>query len=129
MVLDPKSASRLEALGRKLPRPLPSPIEAKTEQARKLHPVETEQNPEELFRQLMNISPDGKIPDHLLDRLRSAEKLAQEKRENSSNLINKISTNQGESSSNKFSNFHRGLPSQKDNSYTEFQQLLLEQED
>jgi hypothetical protein len=35
--------------------------------------VETEQDPERLFRELMNVSPDGTVPPHLMDRLRQLE--------------------------------------------------------
>jgi hypothetical protein len=35
--------------------------------------VETETDPQALFRELMQVSPDGSVPPHLLDRLRQAE--------------------------------------------------------
>jgi hypothetical protein len=38
------------------------------------HAVETEDNPEQLFRELMSASADGTVPPHLLDRLRQLEK-------------------------------------------------------
>lgn len=77
MALDPRSRERLEALGRTLPRPLPAPDPAR--QPRKelqapRHAVETEQNPQQLFRELMSASSDGSVPPHLLDRLRQLEK-------------------------------------------------------
>jgi hypothetical protein len=81
MSLDPRSRARLEALGRQLPRRLPPP-EAKSPAAAAgsspgqpagRHPVESEQDPQALFRRLMDVSPDGSVPPHLLDRLRALE--------------------------------------------------------
>ena len=37
------------------------------------HKVETEQNPEQLFRELMQVSQDGTVPEHLMDRLKRLE--------------------------------------------------------
>lgn len=75
MSFDPRSLERLRQLGRSLPQPLPAPqapaARAKAEPKR--HKVETEENPEQLFRELMQASPDGSVPQHLLDRLRQLE--------------------------------------------------------
>jgi hypothetical protein len=80
MSFDPRSRERLEALGRQLPRKLPAPEPARPTAAALppsaaggLHPVETEQDPERLFRELMDVSPDGTVPPHLMDRLRQLE--------------------------------------------------------
>ena len=35
--------------------------------------METEQNPEELFRELMQVSQDGTVPEHLMARLKRLE--------------------------------------------------------
>lgn len=35
--------------------------------------METVQDPERLFRELMDVSPDGTVPPHLMDRLRQLE--------------------------------------------------------
>jgi hypothetical protein len=72
MSLDPRSRERLEALGRQLPQPLPAPQPKPIPSAAR-HPVETEQNPERLFRELMAASPDGSVPPHLLERLKHLE--------------------------------------------------------
>ena len=37
------------------------------------HKVETEDNPEELFRELMKVSEDGTVPEHLMARLKQLE--------------------------------------------------------
>lgn len=76
MSFDPRSLERLKELGRTLPQALPAP-EAKPAPAPKArerrHKVETEQNPEQLFRELMQVSPDGTVPEHLMQRLKEAE--------------------------------------------------------
>jgi hypothetical protein len=82
MSFDARSRERLEALGRQLPRPLPAPPPPTpaagapapgAPAAERRHPVETEQDPEKLFRALMNVSADGSVPPHLLERLRQLE--------------------------------------------------------
>ncbi|CZB14061.1 hypothetical protein [Candidatus Synechococcus spongiarum] len=80
--MDPTSLERLAALKRQLPQKLPLPDQradqaadhksAQRQPARR-HPLETIQDPEHLFGELMNTSPDGHVPDHLLERLRSLE--------------------------------------------------------
>ena len=72
MSFDPRSLQRLQELGRQLPKPLPEP-EPKTKTKRPLHKVETEEEPEALFRELMEASADGTVPDHLLHRLKELE--------------------------------------------------------
>ena len=75
MGFDPRSLERLRDLGRRLPQPLPKPEPpAPAPTAReKRHIVETETDPELLFRELMQASPDGTVPPHLLERLRGLE--------------------------------------------------------
>jgi hypothetical protein len=79
MTFDPRSRERLEALGRRLPQPLPLPQPASPAAAAgggrppSLHPLETEEDPEQLFRELMAASPDGSVPPHHLERLRQLE--------------------------------------------------------
>ena len=81
MSFDARSLERLQQLGRSLPKPLPSPEPAQadapspgqTAAAGRRHKVETETNPQALFRELMQVSPDGSVPPHLMDRLRQAE--------------------------------------------------------
>ncbi len=78
MTFDSHSLERLKELGRKLPKEI---SKSQPSQSRKptdtkeptLHPVETETNPEQLFRELMEISPDGNVPSHLLERLKTLE--------------------------------------------------------
>lgn len=75
MAFDPRSRERLEALGRRLPEPLPTPPPAVAPPAGpRRHAIETEDDPAQLFRELMHASPDGTVPDHLLQRLRDLER-------------------------------------------------------
>ena len=115
MTFDSHSLERLKELGRKLPKELSKPQsnELKIQkQKQKLHPVEIETNPEQLFRELMEISPDGNVPPHLLERLKKLE----------SNNV-KIS-----SSSDPQINENSKNLSNEDalNLYIQFQQFLLE---
>ena len=80
--------------------------------------METEEDPEELFRQLMQVSPDGTVPEHLMARLRQLE--VQRKREPiepGSNLPNR------KKAANKVAS------NQDDSLYSEFEQMLLEEDD
>jgi hypothetical protein len=85
MSFDSRSRERLAALGRTLPQPLPAPEpvrSARADATTPRHAVETEENPEQLFRELMAASADGSVPPHLLDRLRQLEKDRQRARPN-----------------------------------------------
>ena len=74
MSFDPRSLERLREIGRQLPKPLPDPEGPVTPKARQVkHKVETEQNPEQLFRELMQVSEDGTVPEHLMARLKMLE--------------------------------------------------------
>ena len=78
MTFDSHSLERLKELGRKLPKEISKsqPFQSRKPTDTKeptLHPVETETNPEQLFRELMEISPDGNVPPHLLERLKKIE--------------------------------------------------------
>ena len=76
MAFDPRSLERLQELGRTLPKPLPAVAPPSPEPKRaseQRHRVETETDPEALFRELITVSTDGTVPPHLLDRLRQSE--------------------------------------------------------
>ncbi len=84
MSFDPRSLERLRQLGRTLPQPLPvpqAPPPAAPKASERRHRVETETDPEVLFRELMQVSPDGTVPPHLMDRLREAEQQRQQRRQ------------------------------------------------
>jgi hypothetical protein len=73
MSFDARSLERLKQLGRSLPQPLPKPVPERQPAAAKLHRLETEQDPEALFHELMRASADGSVPPHLMQRLRQLE--------------------------------------------------------
>ena len=116
MTFDSHSLERLKELGRKLPKEISKPQSKNQKESKKtnLHPVEIETNPEQLFRELMEISPDGNVPPHLLERLKKIE----------SNNV-KIYSNPDQSI-NENSKDHSTEDST--NLYTQFQQFLLEDE-
>ncbi len=76
MSFNPQSLQRLRELGRKLPEKLP-PTKAshsKEPQApKKAHPIETTEDPQTLFHELIKASPGGEIPSHLIARLKELE--------------------------------------------------------
>ena len=80
MSFDPRSLERLRELGRQLPQPLPAPQArpAAAPQPR-LHAVETEQDPDKLFHELIKASPYGKVPPHLMERLSALETARRER--------------------------------------------------
>ena len=117
MTFDSHSLERLKELGRKLPKELSKPQsnELKNQKETKkqnLHPVEIETNPEQLFRELMEISPDGNIPPHLLERLKILESNNLKTASNTDPIMNAKS---------------QELPTSESlNLYTQFKQFLLE---
>ena len=117
MTFDSHSLERLKELGRKLPQEISKPksnvskIQKETKK-QKLHPVEIETNPEQLFRELMEVSPDGNVPPHLLDRLKQLET---SNMNSSSNRKTDINENSQDLSINESLNL-----------YTQFKQFLLE---
>ena len=76
MSFDSHSLERLRELGRQLPKPLPCPdvnISENPPANKRRHRVETEDDPQALFKELMQVSPDGNVPPHLMARLREIE--------------------------------------------------------
>ena len=117
MTFDSHSLERLKELGRRLPKEISKPQSNELNHQNKLkkqnlHPVETETNPEQLFRELMEISPDGNVPPHLIERLKKIE----------SNFI-KISPNPDLSINE---NTQDLSTEESAILYTQFQQFLLE---
>ena len=127
MSFDSHSLERLRELGRKLPKSLPSPNSnsgSDKESKGRLHPIETEQNPNKLFQELIKASPDGKIPSHLIERLKKAESF-----ELANRTINSEKPNPKHKKNSDFKS-QEVLKSieQKDNLYIAFKQLLLEED-
>ena len=112
MAFDPRSRERLEALGRRLPEPLPSPQPKGPPPARRRqHAIETEDDPAKLFGELMRASPDGTVPDHLLQRLRDLERPRSAPR----------------GSTDTPGNNPKAAAAEADDPYRAFQELLLEE--
>ncbi len=117
MTFDSHSLERLKQLGRELPKEISKPESnelkrQKEAKNQKLHPVEIETNPEQLFRELMEISPDGNVPPHLLERLKKLE---------SKNLNISAYADPDINKNSKDLSSEDSL-----NLYTQFQQFLLE---
>lgn len=151
MGFDPRSLERLRELGRSLPQPLPPPERKKpsprARAAEPRHRVETETDPEQLFRELMAASADGTVPPHLMDRLRQLE--AERRQRRSQPAPDRASTAAGQGGSGGSSGSADpspqaprsrrpgnaiGRPDPKlaaahGDLYTAFQQLLLEDEE
>ena len=76
MTFDPRSMERLRELGRQLPKLIEKPSNSvpKNNQDKKpLHAIETEENPQKLFQELIKASDDGTVPSHLIKRLKEVE--------------------------------------------------------
>ena len=74
MSFDSHSLDRLRQLGRQLPQRLPDPDPQEVvKPSQRRHKVETEEDPEILFRELMKVSEDGSVPEHLMERLKQLE--------------------------------------------------------
>ena len=77
MSFDPRSLERLKELGRSLPEPIAPPqqnTDRPVKATEKRHRIETEDNLERLFQELMKASSDGTVPEHLMARLKDAER-------------------------------------------------------
>ncbi len=153
MSFDARSRERLEALGRQLPKPLPLPEPARSQSRPDAprHAVETEQDPEQLFRELMAASADGRVPPHLMDRLRELEEARRRQRQDrgqpggsaagsargaaavpASGATNRPNRGRGPGSSspdNARPGSKRPRDAEEEALYTAFQQLLLEDEE
>ena len=134
MALDPRSRERLEALGRTLPQPLPVPEPRRTRReqaAAPRHPLETEQNTEQLFRELMAASPDGTVPPHHLERLQQLEQSRTPRRAAQASPGQAPSAPRGNDSKAAVSKgaLRRQPSGEEADLYTAFAQLLLEDEE
>ena len=77
MSFNSKSRDYLNKLSKQLSKEDDQPTQIKKNAKKighKLHPIETEEDPERLFQELMKSSPDGTVPKHLMDRLKSIER-------------------------------------------------------
>ena len=126
MTLDPNSLKKLSEFNKKLShasKPKHALSQKHTKQKSTLHPIETEENPQELFKQLMKASPNGEVPAHLIKRLKELEtKQQKESTDSLSNCINEINLNTPENS-----NVNRNVPDP--DLYTTFKMLLIEEDE
>ena len=126
MSFDSHSLERLQALGRQLPKSIPTPQEPLHPQQKsnkRLHLIETEENPQTLFRELIRVSSDGTVPPHLISRLKEVEEkqLKQTQTQSSSNAADLSS---GLSKSQKLSQ-----EDAEKNLYASFKELLRENDE
>ena len=144
MSFDPRSLERLRQLGRQLPEPIPAP-EADTQRSAKTsrprHRVETEQDPQALFHELMQVSQDGTVPEHLMARLRDAEERVDSERRQKLNAPSPLtqdslasqtvvptrSTGKGKNTRPQRRDVVPG--SEEDSLYVAFGQMFLEEQD
>lgn len=137
MSFDPRSLERLRELGRQLPQPLPrpEPPPAAKPGAARLHPVESEQDPDRLFHELIKASPDGTVPPHLLQRLKEQEARRQDQRREQRRNLTATSPSGSSAGSSSQRPARRqgwvGTPDRRTAAehpelYSEFHQLLLE---
>ena len=143
MSFDPRSLERLKQLGRSLPEPIspPQPSQERPIKAsQKRHRIETEDNPERLFRELMKASTDGTVPEHLMARLKDAERHVAAQRKASTQAPSSANGQSPQSQSTPSSRGGSGkntLPSRPDvvagseeeSLYVAFGQLLLEDDE
>ena len=118
--------------------PKPETAAAAAPASQKRHRVETETDPQALFRELMQVSPDGSVPPHLLDRLRQAETDQQRARQAEQRQAIQRQASQAQSATAGLQprgasdelrpNRQRRAPANAEELelYTAFQQLLLE---
>ena len=144
MSFDPRSLERLRQLGRQLPEPISAP-ETKKERSAKTsrprHRVETEQDPKALFHELLQVSQDGTVPEHLMARLRDAEERVDSERRQKLNApspstldsaatqtaFSSRSTGKGKNTRPQRRDVAPG--SEEDSMYVAFGQMFLEEHD
>ena len=128
MTLDSESIQRLKELGRKLPKKIETsngPLNSKPIEKQKKHKIETEENPDALFHSLMEVSPDGSIPSHLINRLKQLETKESIKQDKSLRQVSGQSNKSAKTTSQKKP---LNESKQNDDLYLTFKNLLLEEE-
>ena len=124
MVLDPENIKRLQDFNKRLENPSKAThVQTKRTNPLKqsLHPIETEENPQQLFRELMKASANGDVPAHLMKRLKELEIKQRNAHPPSLKQGNKHNSNLPYTKTNEIH------PSSE--LYTAFKMLLLEEED
>ena len=140
MSFDPRSLERLKELGRSLPEPIAPPKQnpdRPVKATEKRHRIETEDNPERLFQELMKASSDGTVPDHLMARLKDAERhIAIQNKEKvraqtltSSQTLSRQPLRGGQGKTTRPSRPNVAAGSEEESLYVAFGQLLLEDDE
>ncbi len=140
MSFDPRSLARLKELGRSLPEPIAPPQQnpdRPVKATEKRHRIETEDNPERLFQELMKASSDGTVPEHLMARLKDAERhLATQNKEkakaqipSSSQTLSRQPLRGGQGKTTRPSRPNVAAGSEEESLYVAFSQLLLEDDE
>ncbi|MCP4944410.1 MAG: hypothetical protein GY924_20850 [Planctomycetaceae bacterium] len=141
MSFDPRSLERLKELGRSLPEPIAPPQQnpdRPVKATEKRHRIETEENPERLFQELMKASSDGTVPEHLMARLKDAERhvATQNKAKakaqipsSSSQSLSRQPLHGGQGKTTRPSRPNVAAGSEEESLYVAFGQLLLEDDE
>ncbi len=140
MSFDPRSLERLKELGRSLPEPIAPPQsnpDRPVKATEKRHRIETEDNPERLFQELMKASSDGTVPEHLMARLKEAERhiasqnkaKAKEQVPPSSQTLSRQPLRGGQGKTTRPSRPDVAAGSEEESLYVAFGQLLLEDDE
>ena len=140
MSFDPRSLERLKELGRSLPEPIAppqQPTDRPLKATEKRHRIETEDNPERLFQELMKASSDGTVPEHLMARLKDAERhiATQNKMKAnaqtlpSSQTLSRQPLRGGQGKTTRPSRPNVAAGSEEESLYVAFGQLLLEDDE
>ena len=139
MSFDPRSLERLKELGRSLPEPIAPPQQTTNRPLKateKRHRIETEDNPERLFQELMKASSDGTVPDHLMARLKDAErhvatqnKAKAQQIAPSSQTLSRQPLRGGQGKTTRPSRPKVAAGSEEESLYVAFGQLLLEDDE
>ena len=140
MSFDPRSLERLKELGRSLPEPIAPPKQSPDHPVKateKRHRIETEDNPERLFQELMKASSDGTVPVHLMARLKEAERhvatqnkaKAKAQIPQSSQTLSRQPLRGGQGKTTRPSRPKVAAGSEEESLYVAFGQLLLEDDE
>ena len=140
MSFDPRSLERLKELGRSLPKPIAPPQKTTNRPLKateKRHRIETEDNPERLFQELMKASSDGTVPEHLMARLKEAERhIASQNKAKakaqvppSSQTLSRQPLRGGQGKTTRPSRPDVAAGSEEESLYVAFGQLLLEDDE
>jgi hypothetical protein len=140
MSFDPRSLERLKELGRSLPEPIAPPqqnTDRPVKATEKRHRIETEDNPERLFQELMKASSDGTVPEHLIARLKVAERHVATKNKAkanaqtlpSSQTLSRQPLRGGQGKTTHPSRPNVAAGSEEESLYVAFGQLLLEDDE